>query len=377
MSEFPIGKNPGLYLKIEDEEDVGNEGANVWSQFEWESFTNHGYIIRATIQDPGWRRLGKIATTYLRDGRKQPTKVVFGLKWPGTTGKNSDTGKHLAYMSELHAKGVEPTGSLEFIAIDPASYYLNAGDSSGKVYKGKVSDVIKKVVEEYFIGGKVEVSETTDSDQNQWWMMRQDPKTFIASLLEWSAGVTKQNTNWIVSSGGSLETGPTIWIKEQAERKPIDYGNFSLNVNTPSGNDITKIDFLSDNLISVFNKQLITGGISTTTEKYYDRMTDDKHKGTDSKCIVHVHDENTPNKKNVKLSGDPERGFSKPTKEQKILRQTAENIKARNKIALATITRTGKKGKKYTIAVRIVDVFGNDASLTKDSNSSASPPTSP
>ncbi len=59
-----------------------------------------------------------------------------------------------------------------------------------------------------------------------------------------------------------------------------------------------------NNYVSVFNKQLITSGISSTTGRYFDRKMDRARK------IVHVYDENTSNKKNVDI--DKNHGFTKP-----------------------------------------------------------------
>jgi hypothetical protein len=218
-------------------------------------------------------------------------------------------------MTDMDAKGINASGGLEFVAVDPPSYWLNAGDASGKAYTGTVKQVIEQVIDEYFIepnkkefgppGGRKEVSETLDKNkENTWWMMRQDPKTFIGSLLDWSSSITEKKTNWIVSSGGSIEDVPTIWVKEQATRRSVNYGLFILDVKTPTANDIYDFEFLADNFISVFQKHIITQGISAISGRYLDRKVDEPRK------IVHVYDDNTSQKRNVQI--DPERGFAKP-----------------------------------------------------------------
>ena len=303
MGEPKIGIHPQIYISIADGPNIGY----LYEKFEWASFTNGGYIIRVKLLDSYWNILKKFATDfYLQKGRQGPTRVVFEVFWPGVP--NGTTGKQLAYMADLDASGINSGGVLEFIAIDPPSYWLNAGDAAGKVYTGKVSDVIKKVVQEYFIapngGGDVEVSETKDSNQNQWWMMRQDPKTFIGSLIDWSASITEQQTNWIVSSGGSIKDQPSIWIKEQAKMQSQYYGLYILDTNTPGANNSYNFEFLADNIISVFQKQIITSGISSVSERFFDRKMDEARK------IVHVYDDNTAAKKNVNI--DTKHGFVKP-----------------------------------------------------------------
>lgn len=304
-TKHPISHHPQLYISIADGPDVGD----MFTKFIWRAFTNGGYSIRATLEDPYWKILKNLAIRgYLKKGRKEPTKVLWRISWPG----NEDTGLHLAYMTDLDAHGIQSGGRLEFIAVDPPSYWLNAGDSAGKAYTGSVKKVILDVSKEYFEGpnssfggGVTEVSETLDNVDNTWWMMRQDPKSFIGSLMEWSASITSKRTNWIVSSSGVIEDGaPSLWIKEQAERETKHYGVFVVDTNVPSSQDALNFEFLADNYISVFQKQLITQGISAVSERFLDRRLDP------SRQVVHVYDERTPNKKNVKI--DMKKGFKKP-----------------------------------------------------------------
>jgi len=305
---FPTSSHPILYLTIAGREDTGR----LFTKFEWKSMVNGGYIIRAKLQDSDWLMLQGIATEfYLQKGRKEPTEVIFELEHPGIVGPNAKTGKYKAYMTDLDARGINKSGSLEFVAVDPPSFWLNGGASSGKVYTGNVQSVIEQVLEEWFIlpnpgGGGRDVSKTTDFEQNKWWMMRQDPKTFIRSLLDWSAKITEKETNWLVSSDGALERGkPTIHVKEQAAKEPVFIGIFAMNTRTPGANDIYNFEFLADTFISCFQKQMITQGISAVSERYFDRIMDESRK------IVHVHDDNTSNKWNVNISQD--QGFAKPT----------------------------------------------------------------
>jgi len=303
-----ISSRPKLYLTIEGGKDLGY----IFERFEWQAMTNGGYIVRGKVRDSYWNVLREFATQdkYLDRGRRIPTKVVWELEWPGA----DRTGKHLGYLVDVRANGINTGGGFEFVAVDPPSYWLNAGDSSGEVYEGSVKEVIEQVIQRYFIepnrsvveeGGRVEVSETLDNVKNKWYMMRMDPKTFIGSLLDWASSVTGNKTNFIVSSDGNLENEvPVIWVKEQAARNPIDYGSWVFDTNAPGGHDGMNFEFLANTFISVFQRQLITGGISATTEKYIDRITDA------GRTFAHVYDENTSSKKNVNI--DERKGFKKP-----------------------------------------------------------------
>jgi hypothetical protein len=300
--QFPISGHPKVSISINGGQELGG-----WfNKFEWKAMVNGGYIVRCKLLDVDNIILQDIATNYyLQKGCNEPVKVVFEISHPGVVGENSTTGKYLAYLTDLDARGTNKSSSLEFVAVDPPSFWLNAGAASGKVYTGSVKTVIKQVLDEWFAGpdkGEVKVSDTVDSEQNKWWMMRQDPKTFIRSLLDWSAKLTKKQTNWIVSSDGAVSDGNSIHIEEQAAKEVKFVGVFSMNVNTPGGNDVVNFEYMGDTFISPFQKAIITQGISSVSEKYFDRTTDTLHTGDDKECIVHAHWENTPNKYNVVLS---------------------------------------------------------------------------
>lgn len=295
---------PQLYLTIgDDNDDLGF----IFTKFEWQAFTNGGYVIGGEFDDTHWDRMKRFATTsqYLGQGRSKPTKVMWELSWPGIAG----TGKHLGYLTDIYAKGTNMGGRFEFIAVDPPSYWLNAGDASGEMYEGSVKKVIEQVLQRYWVNpngkGRFEVSETLDNIKNKWWMMRMDPKTFIGSLLDWASSVTEKKSNFIVSSDGAIERGdPIIIIKEQAVRHSKDYGTWVFNTRAPSLHDLRDFEFMSSTFLSVFQRQLITGGISSVSEAYFDRITDKPRQ------VVHVYDERTSTKKNVNI--DQSKGFKKP-----------------------------------------------------------------
>jgi hypothetical protein len=281
-------------LKIELSVDGGNDIGGHVTQFEWSSFINGGYVVKASVQDPYFNILTETSKKYLSDGRNKETEIKFKLKW--ADGKETD--KITAYMTSLQSFGEGEGGVLEFIAIDPPTFKLNEGKGDGKVYEGKVSDVIKKVCEE--VGVKVEVSDTQDNSKNVWPMMRQDPKTFIRSLLDWSASITKNKTHWIVAS-----VDDKLIIKEQADLKSKDFGVYHYNMNKHTGSDILKYELMADNFVSPLQTKLITSGISAISGQFID------DKSLKDKTIV--EDKNTDKKANVNITAYE--GFKKPSKE--------------------------------------------------------------
>lgn len=308
MAENQVGLAPAATLTIEGGPDISKN----FERIEWASFLNSGYIVRVKIVDPRFDILRDLATTkYLQEGRVEPTPLEYQIQW--TDGE--PTTKRVAYLAYLNGSGTVQDAHLEFVGIDPPSWWLNAGDADGSAWTkgvkgcktGKVSDVIKAVVQEYTKpdkkGIKCEVTDTTDAEDNVWWMMKMDPKTFIASLLEWSSSLTPQKTAWIISS-----VDRQINIKEQAampDSLPAnkkDFGVFSVNTNLPGASDIRHIEILANNVISVFQTKLITQGISAVSGEFIDKITREKK--------VTVSDANTQNKLNTPIGLD--RGFKKP-----------------------------------------------------------------
>lgn len=294
MGEPKPTNKPIIELSIADGPDIG---FNI-QKFEWASFVNGGYIVRGRVYDPYFNILKNLATKgYLKEGRNKETKVKFKLKWS----EGDETKERIAFMTTMNASGKNESGEIEFIAIDPPSFYLNEGTADGKFYKGNVTQVIRQVVSEFAPNVKLEITETDDNKENIWYMMRQDPKTFIRSLLDWSASVTPKKTHWVVAS-----VDEKIIIKEESELESKDFGVYHVNRNGTTGKDALYYELLADNFISPLQTKLITSGISAISGEFLDKISD-----TGEQKVI-VKDENTPNKVNVNIT--QAQGFKKPDK---------------------------------------------------------------
>jgi hypothetical protein len=289
-------------IRIEFEVDglIGKDFGHLFSRFEFMSMINGGYIIRAQLGDPSINLLSILTKNgYLVSSRSRVLPINFQIlassagEYPSTA-----TRKQRAIVLSLNSfGGPRDHAYLEFVAIDPPSWYLNAGDASGKSYKGKVSKVIQSIVEEYAPDITLEISETIDNEQNRFWIMRQDPKTFISSLSDWSSSVTRKKTNWILGMNGNK-----LSIKEQAEllsKSRAFYRFWKGDVDT-----IKKWDFLADNALSVVQTKLITQGISAISGQYLDRITDKQEQK------IFVKDSRTENKKTARTT--IKESFKKP-----------------------------------------------------------------
>ncbi len=298
-------------------------GNNDITHFEWKSMINGGFIVRIGATDANFQKLDKVieaSGALLETGRqvKELTLVEFKIKWDGTE-ELKETRTSLALISNLKAKGNNSlNGEFEFIAVDPISYFLNSGKSSGTAYKGKIGGedgVIAQVFNDYVpkkVGGyttKLKIAET-DDEVNTYWMMRQDPKTFIMSLLDWSCSFTKHKSAWRVSSGQD-EADKVLTLDINESYVPhLEWPAPSadpLVLNLVGGTtDIDKWELLTDNFLSALNLKLLTSGMSATSGEYFDKETD-----KEDEKKVYVKDENTRGKVNPELTA--KQSFTKPT----------------------------------------------------------------
>ena len=272
-----------------------------YSGFEFKAMMNGGYIIRANLYDAHFNLQSKlIKSGYFKESRTTPVLIEFQIKWgPNAVAPKKATKVQYAILMSLRASGTgSDSANLEFIGIDPPSWYLNMGDAAGTVWKGRVDQVIKNVVAKYAPLVTCEVSRTVDSNQNKWWMMRQDPKTFISSLIDWSSSVTQKKTQWLIASNGY-----NFAVKEQALWTSKQRAYYRVLADNKRSN-ITNWDYLSDNALSIVENKLLAQGAAAISGHYLDRVTDK------SQNSVYVTDDNTQFKQIAKTNND--QSFTKP-----------------------------------------------------------------
>lgn len=279
----------------------GIDGEPDFAYFEWLAMANGGYIVRARIHDPYLNFLEKIAKVLLQKARSDKVEMTFKIKHVN----GDETEQIKAWVVDVTVpQGDTLYAETEIIAIDPPSWALNAGKASGKVYKGNVTSVIRQVVQDHQFGGAPniqKITETKDDKNNHWWIMRQDPKTFIQMLLDWSSSVTPKKTNWVTNCKNY-----DINIVEQADVPNMNYGEYSVNVKQfKAASDVKSFTLQSDTLLSLWQTEMHTAGISAISGKYHDRIV--------TKKDVIVKDDNTGNK--INSSCTSEESFQKPNEE--------------------------------------------------------------
>lgn len=293
---------PFVEFHLNGGKDIGAKQSQTYlREFEWSSFMNGGYVIRATFHDPYLTILRDIYVTdgFLQNMRKRPTPVTVKIGWRNPVTEESET--HTAYLVDIKVTsgGTPNNAGIEIIAIDPPSWLLNAGKGDGIVFKGNVGSVIEQVVNRYAPNIKCEVSKTTDSSEGRWPMMRQDPKTFISSLIDWAASVTEGKSSWIVCSDGR---DPKVIIKAQSEMESRDLGVINCNMLNGEVGELQSWELASDAIITQYQARLVSQGISAVSGQYIDKIVDADN--------AVVKDENTGSKVNTNIG--PDRGFSKP-----------------------------------------------------------------
>lgn len=267
--------------------------------FRFRAMVNGGYMISGRLADANFNITKKllIDAEYLLRARSNVFRCRFRLKWPGA---DNATVLQTAHITSLRATGTDADkADLEFMGIDPPSWFLNTGDSSGRAYRGKVSSVISQVIADYAPGITATVSETTDSDANTFWMMRMDPKTFITSLMDWSSSLTRNKTQWFIGVNNN-----TMYVKEQADIKSENVGFYMGPHGGKEAAVIRQWELLGENAMSIMNSKLVTQGISAVSGQFVDRVTDA------AQAIAYVKDSNTPKKYKAKV--DASKSYTAP-----------------------------------------------------------------
>lgn len=279
---------------------AGEDFGHLFRNCEFKGMVNGGYIVRVKLFDAHYNFLTKLIDEgYLEETRTKPVTIKFQLL-QGPDGKFPETAtrSQTAVVMSLQAiGGPADIANVELIAIDPPSWYLNRGDASGLSFKGRVDQVVKQVVEFYAPGINVEVGRTTDSEYNRWWMMRQDPKTFLSSLADWSSAITQRKTQWLFQMDGER-----LIIKEQGampSKQRGFYRYFSGGIDT-----IRSVDIKADNALSLVQSMLVTAGTAAVSGHYLDRITDPR------KRKVYVKDSTTSDKQIARVNS--EQSFTKP-----------------------------------------------------------------
>lgn len=275
--------------------------------FEFRTMLNGGEMVRVVVTDPYFTKFDQIMGNdyfaFSRQATTGPVRLTSQLGWSGDKSLQLDEMIHVVVAMAPMGDGNE--ARIELLAVDYPSYYLTAGNAGGGSYLGNVQSVIKQIVAKYShnaIGVRFDTT-TKDSKYNRWWEYRQDPKSLILSLLEWSTSVSEHQTKWLL-----WPDGDTLVIKEQADdesqqRAVYEWRGYGGDVKGTG--DIVEWEVLGDNALQLMQTQLVTAGMSAVSGAYYDPKQFEKDKEK-----VFVGDNNTGSK--YKPIVPPDRGYTRP-----------------------------------------------------------------
>lgn len=294
---------------------IEGEWGNLYRKFEFKATLNGGYVVKCLLFDPDFKLAQALINNgYFENSRNTPLTMTFKIKSGPDNDPNRSTKRRSVKIVSIIPRGENSQkGMVEFVGIDLPSWYLNIGEGAGRTYTGKLSQVIREVVSKYAPDVQLNISETIDSRSNKWFMMRQDPRTFITSLLEWSTPLTNKKTQWIIASTED-NNRPILNIKEQAELQSKQRAFYRFNDGLET-DTINSWNAVANNALSSVQTKIITQGISAISGRYFDRITDKEEQ------IVVVKDTTTANKITADVPKD--RTFTKPSEDGSIVGTTA------------------------------------------------------
>lgn len=270
---------------------------------EFRGMVNQGYVVKVELVNSQFSLLSSLVEDgYFREAQTRPIVMTFQLSsGSGATYPQSATKLQKAIIVSVHGSGSVRSGdtdTLTFIAIDPASWFLQMGDCNGGAIRGNIEAVLRTVMQTYAPKIEADIGKSIDSPHNTWWPMRQSPKGFIWSLLEWSSSLTPSRTNWM-----SMVDGYKLALKEQAafESRPRAYYRVFVGNNQDT---VVAWELMMDNALSLMQTKLVTHGVSATAGAYLDRTTDKNEE------FVFVKDSRTTTKVIPKMR--PDDSYTKP-----------------------------------------------------------------
>ena len=299
--KVPLDKQyPSVYLEF-DILPLQNWGKNV-KRMVMRAMANAGYVVEIEISDPeGAMMSAFIEQGYFESVRTAPLEVTFAFLSGVNMLDAPDYGTLRQRAFVTYTDYYTPTDdriNISFTAIDPVSYTLSMGDASGKCYRGRLDEVISQVVTQYAPGIEFKMDRTNDSSLSRYWMLRQDPKSFITSMLEWSSPLNQTKTNWVVQVDDyKLE------INQQGSMISKKRGYYSRYAGAFS-DSIASSDVIANNALNVVATKLVSPGASAFNGDYLDRVTDQDEKYTVAKDV------STPKKQVPEV--EENHGFQKP-----------------------------------------------------------------
>lgn len=310
-----------FYTESEGGQKVPIDMGKNWVRYEYEAHVNQPEIVKVTVQDPHHTIFDEHLEKYFSQAiHNPPLMMLTQPRWmPTAAGRPLELTKKEHAIMSIQSDGPGHEGAdqsfLTFTGISIPHYVLAAGDAGGYAYEGRVSDVIRQVCDRYSRGlfGYNVRTETRDDKHNKWWQNRMHPLAFIKSLLRWSASLTKLKTRWIFCADTD-QKARLFEVFEQRDDPSVHRATYwwGADSSRPGHGDITHYEMLGDNGRDLWRGKIVTGGISTLSGAYHDRIV---HWA--DKDVVYVDEAQTRNKY-VQLA-KPKEALNQPSTDRPLI----------------------------------------------------------
>lgn len=257
---------------------ISEEPIIVWYA-EMKGFINNGYAIRLQILNVDFKVLEALisgepqSNTYFSTCRSQPIpiEIIFNQGSSNTQEKRGKTQKITAMVTTVYSHGLYQLDMVDIIAIDPFNWAMRVGDAEGLAFRGKLSSVITQVVNRYAPSINLSIEETVDNPKGVWWSLRRSPKEMVSHWLNMATSLSKGETPWMIGIDGlNVKIGPQTSFESKIQ-------GYYRKFDTLGDGEIQEWDAILNPSIGNHEMGLITAGVSATTGKHLDQITDDKN----------------------------------------------------------------------------------------------------
>lgn len=273
--------------------------------FYWKNLLSEGFEVRIRFNNPNDQVFNELLQDYFKNSKPGPYKMNFRVRY-----RDSDVSTPWSFCYITACRIIGPRSNyseVEFIGVDPVTWWLNNGTVSGRAYKGTIGGrkgVIAQYCNELFADDdsiSVDITDSKDSP-NIYYPMRLSPSEFVDSLLYWSSSFTPQATAWtknvISTNSGSNNSGDVKYVFDVSDHAGSSSFNAVAQIDYDAG-DVYDWSCLAHNFIFNASSGIMSSGISAATGTYYDKV----NKSQDTI----INDQNTENKINVEFKQN--RGF--------------------------------------------------------------------
>lgn len=267
---------------------------------DFKGMANTGYMAVLRLTDPNLQIFDQLTRFgFFKRGRVNPLSFNFQIL-ASEDGVYPESATKVQVATIVGFKSVVadgPTNQIEIVAVDPVTFALSRGYASGGVLVGSVDQVIKNIMPADI---KLDIVKFKGNSQMNHYLMRQEPKAFILSLLDWASSLTESGSQILVGMDGTF-----LQIKDQqsiVSRQRGYYRRFGGD-NDGSIDTIVEHQIVANNALSIYDGKLTTYSASGISGFYIDQANDP------GEAYTVVDDDNT-NKYVPKV--DESRSFTKP-----------------------------------------------------------------